>query len=259
MSLASKVSRYVSGLSRRLADAKLWSHVHRLVGPSSTESKAGKVGNDLSRFVPPEIARQISSLKQRIEPGQCPVCAVHEATILFTDIEGFTAIGESLSPDQLIATLNEYFSVVAVPIERHGGEINQFQGDAILATYNVAEESSDHAANAVRSALEIQKLLKDRTFGDGLTLGTRIGINSGVVVGGVVGAADRLSYTVHGDVVNLAARLEQLNKEYGTRIIVSNNTRKLTEPNRFPFQRIGTVPVRGRKNPVTIYTLPTEC
>ena len=217
-----------------------------------------KVSNDLSRFVPPGVARQVISLEDRIEPGQCPVCAVHEATILFTDIEGFTAIGESLSPEQLIATLNEYFSVIAVPIERHGGVINQFQGDAILATYNLPAENSDHATNAVRSALEIQELLKARTFGDGVKLVTRIGINSGVVVGGVVGAADRLSYTVHGDVVNLAARLEQLNKEYGTCVIVSNTTRKLTESGRFAFQRIGRVPVRGRKNPVTIYTLPIE-
>ncbi len=216
-----------------------------------------KLSNDLSRFLPSEIARQVTALEHRIEPGQCPVCAVHEATILFTDIEGFTAIGETLSPEQLIATLNEYFSVVAVPIKDHGGVINQFQGDAILATYNVSVENPDHATNAVRSALAIQELLKARTFGDGVTLGTRIGINSGVVVGGVVGAADRLSYTVHGDVVNLAARLEQLNKEYGTRVIVSNNTRKLTEPHPFPFQRIGTVPVRGRNNPVTIYSLPT--
>ncbi len=208
--------------------------------------------------MPQEVAKQISSLEHRIEPGQCPVCAVHEATILFTDIDGFTAIGESLAPEQLIATLNEYFSVVAKPIERHGGVINQFQGDAILATYNMPEGSSDHAASAVRSALAIQKLLKGRTFGDGVTLGTRIGINSGVVVGGVVGAADRLSYTVHGDVVNLAARLEQLNKEYGTRVIVSNSTRKLAGPRRFPFQRIGAVSVRGRKNPVTIYTLPVS-
>ena len=160
---------------------------------------------------------------------------------------------------QAAGTLNEYFSVVAVPIEDHGGVIHQFQGDAILATYNVSVENPDHATNAVRSALAIQELLKARTFGDGVTLGTRIGINSGVVVGGVVGAADRLSYTVHGDVVNLAARLEQLNKEYGTRVIVSNNTRKLTEPHPFPFQRIGTVPVRGRNNPVTIYSLPTAC
>jgi adenylate cyclase len=202
----------------------LWSRVRRLLAPPPAGCKGEK---DLSRFVPSEIARQINSLEHRIEPGQCPVCAVREATILFTDIEGFTAIGESLSPERLIATLHEYFSVISAPVERHGGAINQFQGDAILATYNVLVEDPNHAANAVRTALEIQRVLKGRTFGDGGSLKTRIGINSGVVVGGVVGAGDRLGYTVHGDEVNLAARLEQLNKDYGTGVIVSESTCEL--------------------------------
>jgi len=251
--LAAAPRRSTSSISRGFGIGDLWPRVRRLLGWTSAECEADK---DLSRFVPSEIARQVTSLEHRIEPGQCPVCAVREATILFTDIEGFTAIGESLSPERLIATLNEYFSVVAAPVERHGGAINQFQGDAILATYNVLAEDSNHAANAVRTALEIQKLLKGRTFGDGVLLRTRIGINSGVVVGGVVGAGDRLGYTVHGDEVNLAARLEQLNKDYGTGVIVSESTRELAGPQRFPFARLGVVPVRGRQSPVTIYTLP---
>ncbi|GMQ75276.1 MAG: hypothetical protein BMS9Abin01_0523 [Gammaproteobacteria bacterium] len=251
--MAAALRRYVDRLSRRIGNGGLWSRVRRPLAPSPAECKAEK---DLSRFVPSEIARQVTSLEHRIEPGQCPVCAVREATILFTDIEGFTAIGESLSPERLIATLNEYFSVIAAPVERHGGAINQFQGDAILATYNVLVEDPNHAANAVRTALEIQKVLKGRTFGDGIPLKTRIGINSGVVVGGVVGAGDRLGYTVHGDEVNLAARLEQLNKDYGTGVIVSDSTCELAGRHRFPFERLGVVPVRGRQSPITIYTLP---
>jgi len=251
--MAAALRRFVNLLSDGLGIGELWSRARRLLASSSAQREADK---DLSRFVPSEIARQVTSLEHRIEPGQCPVCAVREATILFTDIEGFTAIGESLSPERLIATLNEYFSVVSAPVVRHGGAINQFQGDAILATYNVLAEDSNHAANAVRTALEIQKLLKGRTFGDGVVLKTRIGINSGVVVGGVVGAGDRLGYTVHGDEVNLAARLEQLNKDYGTGVIVSESTRELAGRHRFPFERLGVVPVRGRQSPITIYALP---
>lgn len=208
---------------------------------------------DLSRFVPTEVVRQVKSSEQRVEAGQGEV---GQATIFFTDIEGFTSISETLSPEQLIATLNEYFTVVVEPIERYGGVINQFQGDAILATFNLPEPHPDHAANAVHAALEIQRVLKNRTFGDGITLNSRIGINTGTCVGGLVGTGNRLSYTVHGDDVNLAARLEQLNKEYGTRVIVAETTCALAGWARFQFKRIGDVQVRGRKAPTVIYTVP---
>lgn len=208
---------------------------------------------DLSRFVPTEVVRQVRSSEKRVEAGQGEV---RQATILFTDIEGFTTISESLSPEQLIGTLNEYFAVVVEPIERYNGVVNQFQGDAILASFNLPEAHPEHAANALRAAIEIQTALENRTFGDGITLKSRIGINSGTVVGGLVGTGNRLGYTVHGDDVNLAARLEQLNKEYGTRLLVSETTAELAGWDRFPFKRIGEVQVRGRKTPTTIYTLP---
>jgi adenylate cyclase len=100
-------------------------------------------------------------------------------------------------------------------------------------------------------------VLKNRTFGDGITLKSRIGINSGTVVGGLVGTGKRLGYTIHGDDVNLAARLEQLNKEYGTHIIVSETTAKLAGWERFSFRRLGEVQVRGRTKATTIYTVET--
>lgn len=207
---------------------------------------------DLSRFVPSEVVRQVKSSEERVQAGQGEV---GEATIFFADIEGFTTISETLSPEQLIATLNEYFSVVVEPIERFGGVINQFQGDAILATFNLPEKNPDHAANAVRAALEIQDVLKTHTFGEHIRLQCRIGINTGMCVGGLVGTGDRLGYTVHGDDVNLAARLEQLNKEYGTRIIASETTAELAGWERFSFKRIGEVQVRGRQTATVIYTV----
>ncbi|MFQ5994471.1 MAG: adenylate/guanylate cyclase domain-containing protein [Acidiferrobacterales bacterium] len=208
---------------------------------------------DLSRFVPTEVVRQVRSAEQRVEAGQG---VVREATILFTDIEGFTSISETLSPTDLIATLNDYFKAVVEPIEQHGGVINQFQGDAILASFNLPEPHREHAANAVRAAIEIQNVLKNQTFGGGITLRSRIGINTGTCVGGLVGTGERLGYTVHGDDVNLAARLEQLNKEYGTRVIVAETTCERAGWGRFAFQRLGEVQVRGRNKPTVIYTLP---
>ncbi len=210
---------------------------------------------DLSRFVPTEVVRRVRSSELGVEAGEGEVDL---ATIFFTDIENFTTISESLEPKQLIKTLNEYFTAVVEPIERYGGTVTQFQGDAILASFNLPEPHPEHAANAIRAAIEIQAVLKNRTFGDGITLKSRIGINSGTVVGGLVGTGKRLGYTIHGDDVNLAARLEQLNKEYATHIIVSETTARLAGWERFSFRRLGEVQVRGRSRPTTIYTVETD-
>ena len=212
----------------------------------------GTAAAELSRFVPSEVAAEIKASEAPVEAG---AGEIREATIFFSDLEGFTTLSEGMSPADLISTLNEYFAAVTGPIVRHGGAINQYQGDAILATFNLPTEQEEHAANAVRAAIEIQHVLASRVFGSGLRLASRIGINTGVVVGGLVGARDRLGYTVHGDDVNLAARLEALNKEHGTRIIVSGRTRELAGPERFAFRELGTVTVRGRSRPVTVYRL----
>jgi adenylate cyclase len=212
----------------------------------------GVTARDLSKFVPTEVVKQVTSSEHGIRAGDGEV---REATILFTDLEGFTAISESLTPVQLITTLNEYFAAVTEPIERNGGVINQFQGDAILATFNLPERLENHAGRAIKAALEIQTVLADKRFGDGIALRARVGINTGIVVGGLVGTGERLGYTVHGDEVNLAARLEQLNKGYNTRIIVSARTRELAADDAFLFDQMGDTKVRGRKAPVTIYTV----
>jgi len=204
----------------------------------------------LGKFVSESIATAVLQDRGVVRPQ------VREATILFTDIERFTAISENLQPEQVIAMLNEYFAVIAQPIHENGGIITQFQGDAILASFNLPGENADHAANAVRAALAIQHLLENRRFINGIALNTRIGINTGLVVGGTVGDGDRLGYTVHGDVVNLAARLEQLNKEYGSRVLVSELTAELAGDS-FGFRKIGEVTIRGHETPVTVYDLPS--
>ena len=217
------------------------------------ESVVGSTtARDLSRFVPSEIVKQVQSAADEISAGQGEL---RQTTILFADLEGFTSLSERLSPTDLIKTLNEYFTAVVEPIERFGGAVTQFQGDAILASFNQPRPDDDHAANAIRAAVEIQRILDQQRFGEGLRLHSRVGINSGIVVGGLVGTRDRLGYTVHGDDVNLAARLEQLNKNYGTSILVSESTRNLAGAGSFPFRKIDEVQVRGRHSTTTIYTL----
>ena len=215
----------------------------------------GSAARDLSRFVPEEVAQKVTQSEEGAITGKGEVA---DCTILFTDIEGFTAISESLTPEQLIDALNRYFSLIADPISRYGGVISQFQGDAVLATFNLPRPDADHAANAVRAALAIQSVLNGVEFGEGVPFNTRVGINTGSVVGGLVGSGDRVGYTVHGDNVNLTARLEQLNKDYGTRIIVAQSTHDEIPEGSFNFRELGEASVRGLNRPVRIYTVTAD-
>lgn len=215
----------------------------------------GSAARDLSRFVPEEVAQKVIQSEEGAITGKGEVS---ECTIVFTDIEGFTAISETLAPEKLIEALNHYFSLIAGPISQYGGVISQFQGDAVLATFNVPKPDSDHASNAVRAALDIQAVLEGVEFGEGIAFNTRVGINTGSVVGGLVGSGDRVGYTVHGDNVNLTARLEQLNKDYGTRIIVADSTLAQIPEGSFDFTELGEVSVRGLLRPVRIFTVKAD-
>jgi len=200
------------------------------------------------RFVPESIVATALKDKGVVRPQ------LREATIMFTDIEGFTTICEKLQPEKVVAMLNEYFEAAAKPIHESGGVITQFQGDAMLVSFNLPVEDPDHAASAVRAALGIQRITQTRHFVDGVVLKTRIGINTGPVVGGTVGDGDLLGYTVHGDAVNLAARLEQLNKEYGSRILISQRTAELAGKS-FASKEVGRVSVRGHEQPILVYEI----
>ena len=202
------------------------------------------VRETLGRFVPTDVARTLLSEGGELAPEQ------REATVLFCDLEGFTALTETLGPDGIVELLNEYFEVMVGILERYRGVVTQFQGDAILATFNVPVPDPAHAANALRAAIEMQCAAKRRTFA-GKRVANRVGINTGRVVAGAVGAKGRLSYTVHGDAVNLAARLEALNKELGTRILVSEATAAQVEG--LDLRPMGEVRVRGQTARVAVY------
>jgi adenylate cyclase len=132
--------------------------------------------------------------------------------------------------------------------------ITQFQGDAMLITFNTLREDPAHAAAAVRTALEIEAATRRLTFGEGITMRTRCGINTGRIVACAVGAKNRLLYTVHGDEVNVAARLEQLNKTYHTYVLATESTVRAAGGG-FSAERVGEVTVRGRTQPTTVYAL----
>ncbi len=210
---------------------------------------------NLSMFVPEGVADRIAKTDGPLIDAQAET---REASILFVDLTSFTKLAENLSPENLIAILNEYFLVISEPIERNHGVINQFQGDAILASFNLPTRDPNHASNAVTAALEIQKLLETYVFKGGISLSTRSGINTGTVVGGFIGTPDRLSYTVYGDDVNIAARLQVLSKQYDTTNLVSLRTMQLCDNEKFAFTKKGSEILRGRSQPVIFYEAGTK-
>ncbi|ASJ73623.1 adenylate/guanylate cyclase domain-containing protein [Granulosicoccus antarcticus] len=210
----------------------------------------GRTAESLSLFIPEGVASQIEKSDGPLINAQTET---REASILFVDLTSFTSLAESLPPENLIAVLNEYFLLISGPIERNHGVINQFQGDAILASFNLPTEDPDHASSAISAALEIQRVLHEYQFEGGITLSTRTGINTGTVVGGFIGTPVRLSYTVYGDSVNIASRLQVLSKQYNTANLVSFRTMQLCDHERFAFKKKGSEILRGRTHPIVFY------
>ena len=200
----------------------------------------------LGRYVPEKVAHQLLSAGGRIEPTE-----VH-ATVLFCDLVGFTSLTETLGPTGVVEVLNGWFSRMTEILERHGGTVIQFQGDALLATFNVPVADPGHAREAVRAALEM-RAATGRIEARGRTLDCRIGIATGQVVAGAVGASGRLSYTVYGDAVNLAARLETMNRERGTAVLLSGETASQAQD--LPLEPAGETTVRGQSVPVRVFTM----
>ncbi|MEM7399273.1 MAG: adenylate/guanylate cyclase domain-containing protein [Pseudomonadota bacterium] len=205
------------------------------------------VRETFGKFVPDTVVKEILSDRGQLLPKR------RLATVLFADLEGFTALSKRVSSEMLLRVLNEYFEEAGAIITAHGGTITQFQGDALLASFNVPIDADDHAFDAVCAATELVEMAASRTFeGEGLRV--RIGINTGDVAAGAVGGADRLTYTIHGECVNIAARLEQLNKETGTQILMTAETAAAVG-DRAEIRFVGAFDIRGVSGPVDIYSV----
>lgn len=208
-----------------------------------------QIRETFGRFMNPEIADRV--LRHPVDLA----CEVREATVMFTDITGFTALAEEMPPAETIALLNEYVSVVIDTVHRRNGMIGAFIGDGLLIVFNMPTVDADHAANALRAALDIERAVSGRTFGNSKQrLVTRIGINTGEVVAGTVGTQRRQGFAVLGDAVNLASRLEQLNKDLGTKVLLSARTRALAGDG-FSFRDLGEHTIRGRHAAERLFTL----
>lgn len=228
-----------------------------LVAPSmeraiGEEAEKRRVRGIFERFVAPQV---VDELVARGLTGAYGRRA--ELTILFSDVRNFTTLSEKLSPDQVVQILNEYLEAMAEVIFRHRGTIDKYEGDAIIAFWGAPAPDPDHAAHAVHAALDMRielERLRVR-WSAGLipqTIEIGIGVNSGDVFVGLIGSSKRVNYTVIGDNVNLAARLQDLTKECNWPILISDRTLALVG-DEFEVKFFDTRQVRGKTDPVKIY------
>jgi adenylate cyclase len=179
-----------------------------------------------------------------------------KVTILFTDIRSFTTISEKMDPQQLVALLNEYFTEMVGIVMQEDGVVDKYIGDAIMAVFGAPVPKPEDAANAVRAAVRMRRALQDlnkRLEARGMpVLRTGIGLHTGEVVAGNIGSEKRMEYTVIGDAVNLASRLESNTKELGVNVLVSEDTYELTK-HIADFRPVKEITVKGRKAPVMTY------
>ena len=179
-----------------------------------------------------------------------------QMTVLFSDIRGFTTVSERGEPEEIVGMLNEYFTRMVDIVFAHKGTLDKFVGDMVMALFGAPIDDPHHAQHAVDAALEmIRELsrLNEKWAAEGRpALDIGIGISTGAMIAGNIGSEAIMSYTVIGDAVNLGARLESLNKEYGTRIIISEATRAAVS-DRYFYRPLGDVVVKGKTRPVAIY------
>jgi adenylate cyclase len=206
------------------------------------------------RYVSPSVVETIITNPQLLELGGEEI----EATVLFADLEGFTLLSETMPPQSLIKLLNDYFTPMTQIIMAYQGTLDKYIGDALMALWGAPVPLADHALRACRAAIDMEQTMTDLQAdwqGQGLPhLVARIGLHTGPVVAGNVGSRDRFNYTVLGDTVNLASRLEGVNKAYGTRILLSEETAGQVK-DRLLVRELDSVQVKGRGRPVTVYEL----
>jgi adenylate cyclase len=229
-------------------------HPSRVVELANLSTAIADMAGGLAAFrkyIPADLVRTL--LREGIEPR--PGGSIRMLTVMFTDIAGFTGLSERLG-DQIIPLLSRYLDTVSREVTGHSGTIDKFIGDAVMAFWGAPTANPNHAVDACRAALACQSALLQSGLVDdhGRPVKVRIGINSGDMLVGNIGSEFRLNYTVIGDAVNVASRLEAANKEYGTEIIIGEETRRLAG-DRIHVRELDRLVVYGRAGGLAIYEL----
>jgi adenylate cyclase len=209
--------------------------------------------DNLTRFLPRAVAEHV------LHGGEAALQPVQrEVTVLFSDIRDFTSLAESLAPRAVLELLDEYFGHMTQIVKGHDGVVNKFLGDGMLAFWGVPDRIPDHAERAVRAAADMRRVVEElnlvREARGERPLRIGVGVHTGTVAAGMLGGADQHEYTVIGDAVNVASRIEGLTKTLGVDILVSESTWNLVN-GRFGGERLAEETIRGRKEPVVVYAL----
>ena len=214
-------------------------------------SSEKRMKSTMSRYMDPGVAAQLLAGGEEILGGKTVT-----ATVLFCDIRGFTTLTEELGPHATVSLLNEYFSIMVEVITKQGGMLDKFIGDAIMAAFGLPVAHDDDEDRAVRAAIGMVNALAlwnaERTAAGKAAVNIGIGLNTDSVVSGNIGSPRRMDYTIIGDGVNLASRLEGACKEYAARILISENTYKRLRGT-YRAREIDSVLVKGKHQPVAIY------
>ena len=227
------------------------SHIVEIANLSSAIADMAGGLAAFQKYIPADLVRTL--VREGIEP--IPGGSLRSLTVLFADIAGFTGLSERLG-GRVIPLLSGFLDIISREISAQGGTIDKFIGDAVMAFWGAPATNVDHALDACRAALACQRSLRASKLADdlGRPLKFRIGINSGDMLVGNVGSKVRLNYTVIGDAVNVASRLEAANKEYGTEIIIGEETRRLAGDRIF-VRELDRLAVYGRLSGLAIYEL----
>ncbi len=220
----------------------------------ATEKERREIKNIFSKYVSKDVLEEILR-----DPGKVALGGEEkEITVLFSDIRGFTTISEKTTPRELVRILNKYFNAMTEEILRNGGVLDKYIGDAIMAFWGAPIDNPHQADNAFKACLGMLQKLKElnnelRAGGDP-EINIGIGLYTGPAIVGNIGSELRFDYTAIGDTVNVASRLEGLNKEYKTKIIIGEPTKNKIKGD-FQFKFLGSVEVKGRKESLNIFTL----
>jgi adenylate cyclase len=221
------------------------------------ERKGRSLKKAFSSYVSPDLVKQIEKDPDKLVLGG----EQREITILFSDIRGFTTISEGLTPQELVRLLNEYLNPMTRIVLEEKGTLDKFIGDAVMAIFNAPLNLENHPEAACRAALRMLASLAELNKGFAArgmnTIDIGVGINTGLAVVGNMGADIRFDYTAIGDSVNLASRLEGLNKYYGSHILVSEDTRNAVKSEQMCFREVDRVRVKGKQLPVVMFELMT--
>jgi adenylate cyclase len=235
-----------AGLLAGYVGTTIKSHFRRALAAASARDE---VTNLFGQHVSPQVVERLMAI------GAAELSEMRRVCVMFVDIRSFTAAARTRTPAEVVARLDAVFEILVDIVDRHNGIVNKFLGDGLLAIFGAPIEDPFEAANAVAAAREMLSAMEASNAGDPWPIRLGIGIHIGQAVAGTVGSPRRKEYTVIGDTVNLASRLESLNKEVGSQLVVSEAVREAAGDAVGKALPLGALPVRGYAEPVTVWRL----